>query len=483
MKRLSVIWFLTLIVVTVNGQWLHVSPDSRRLVKDDGSVFFYMADTGWELFHRCTKDETEMYLKDRKAKGFNVIQAVVLAELDGLNTPNAEGKTPLINNDPLRPNEAYFKHVDWVIRKAEELGMYIAVLPTWGDKWNERWGTGPVIFDTPEKAGRYGKWIGKRYKDQPNIIWILGGDRNPEKPGHMDIIRAMAEGIRGGDQGRHLISYHPSGSKSSSQWFHNDSWLDFNMAQTGHMERNHPVYDLTGHDYRLEPVKPCLDGEPQYEDLPVGFTDKNERFIAYDARQAAYWSVLAGALGHTYGNNNIWQMWAPGRKPVIDARIPWYNAIHQPGSLQMGYMRRLFESRPFLEMVPDQDILANVYGQDKRTIRAARGTDSSFVIVYSSFGKPVHLRLGMLAADTLNGYWYNPREGKSIKIHDFTNPRNVKAFVPPSSGDRTDWVLVLDDKHKDYPDPAYNLIVRKFIRPRQNTTKHLVLYTAVEMFK
>ncbi len=454
MKKLILLGFLFVVALSVRAQWLHVSPDGRRLVKEDGSVFFYMADTGWELFHRCSKEETEMYLKDRKEKGFNVIQAVVLAELDGLNTPNTEGETPLINNDPLQPNEAYFKHVDWVIQKAAALGMYIAVLPTWGDKWNKRWGEGPMIFDTPEKARKYGKWIGKRYKDQPNIIWILGGDRNPEKPEHFEIVRAMVEGIRGGDQGSHLITYHPSGGESSSKWFHNESWLDFNLAQTGHMKRNFPVYDLVGHDYNLKPVKPCLDGEPQYEDLPVAFTLQNERFVAYDARQAAYWSVLAGALGHTYGNNNIWQMWAPGRKPVIDARIPWFNAIHQPGAMQMGYMRKLFESRPFLEMVPDQDILANVYGQDKNVIRAARGADSSFLIVYSSYGAPIHLRMEKPAADTLSGYWYNPREGTSIRIPAFYNAGKVKVFVPPSSGSRTDWVLILDDAEKKYPDPG-----------------------------
>lgn len=117
-------------------------------------------------------------------------------------------------------------------------------------------------------------------------------------------------------------------------------------------------------------------------------------------------------------------------------------------------MWRLFESRPFLEMIPDQSVLDSVYGQDKRTIRSARNADSSFVIVYSSFGNPVHLRTGTLAADTISGYWCNPREGKSIPVTAFANPNTVKVFVLPSSGDRTDWVLVLDDAEKSYPDPA-----------------------------
>ncbi len=454
MKTLSILGFIIFFSLVANSQSLQVSSDGHRLVKKDGSVFFYMGDTAWELFHRCSKEETEMYLKDRKEKGFNVIQAVVLSELDGLNTPNSEGNTPLIDNNPLKPNEAYFKHVDWVLRKAEALGIYIAVLPTWGDKWNKKWGVGPVIFDTANKAREYGKWLAKRYKNQPNIIWVTGGDRIPETPLQMEVMQAMAEGIDEVDNGKHLMSFHPSGYYSSSLFFHDTKWLDFNMAQTSHAKINAPVYELIGKDYNLKPIKPCLNGEPQYEDIPVNFSPLNERFVAYDARQAAYWSVLAGAMGHTYGNNNIWQMWTLKSEPILNARIPWHEAIHQPGASQMIYVRKLFESRPFLNMIPDQDILADVYGQDKNVIRAARDKEGSFVIVYTSFGKTIHIQMEKLAADMIKGYWYNPREGTSQPIEPFTNTQKVKTFVPPSSGARTDWVLVLDDKQKSYPDPA-----------------------------
>ncbi len=454
MRTLLYVFLTFLFALPGVAQRLHVSDDGHRLVREDGTVFFYMGDTAWELFHRCTRKEAEMYLNDRKAKGFNVIQAVVLAELDGLNTPNAEGHKPLINNDPLRPDETYFQDVDWVVQKAEELGIYMALLPTWGDKWNKKWGVGPVIFDTPEKAEAYGKWVGHRYRDQPNIIWVLGGDRNPGKPLHYEVVRAMARGLKEGDGGNHLMTYHPQGGVSSSRWFGDDAWLDFNMAQTGHHLLNNPVYDMIGSDYARKPVKPCLDGEPQYEDIPVNFTARNQRFVDWDVRRAAYWSVLAGALGHTYGNNNIWQMYAPGRKPVINAHVPWNYAVWQPGAMQMGYMRRLFESRPFLQMVPGQELLAGVSGEDQKMIRAARGADSSFVIVYIPQGNPVHLSMQMLAAATVSGYWYNPREGTSLRIDPFENGEKIKTFVPPSSGPRTDWVLVLEDAEKNYPDPA-----------------------------
>jgi hypothetical protein len=178
------------------AQLLKVSPNKRYIVRQDGTPFFYLGDTAWELFHRLNREEADKYLQNRVDKGFTVIQAVVLAELDGLNDPNPYGHTPLKNNDPTQPNEDYFKHVDYIVNKAGELGLYIGMLPTWGDKiFKNTWGTGPEIF-TPQNARVYGEYIGKRYANKP-IIWVLGGDRNPRNDADIAIWRAMAEGITG----------------------------------------------------------------------------------------------------------------------------------------------------------------------------------------------------------------------------------------------------------------------------------------------
>ena len=191
---------------------LRVSPDGQFLQRDDGRPFFYLADTAWELFHRLTTDEARDYLETRAAQGFTVIQAVMLAEFDGLRTPNALGRLPFDNLDPLRPDEApdgYWAHVDEVIRIANALGLVVGALPTWGDKWNCLWGDGPEVF-TPDNALGYGRWLGRRYRDA-SLVWILGGDRPVETDRHRAVIEAMAAGLREGDGGSHLITFHPSG--------------------------------------------------------------------------------------------------------------------------------------------------------------------------------------------------------------------------------------------------------------------------------
>ena len=239
---------------------LKVSENKRFLVHEDGTPFFYLGDTAWELFHRLSRNEAKKYLENRRQKGFTVIQAVVLAEMDGLNTPNAYGDKPLIDNDPARPNAKYFNHVDYIVSQAESRGIYIGMLPTWGDKVTKAWGKGPVIFNK-DNAVLYGRFLGKRYRKRPNIIWILGGDRVAD--GSEDIWRAMAVGIRQGGRGKHLMTYHPQGGRTSAQWFHEDAWLDFNMLQSGHSAFNLPNYEKVTADYNRKPVKPCLDGEPR----------------------------------------------------------------------------------------------------------------------------------------------------------------------------------------------------------------------------
>ena len=239
---------------------LKVSPDKRHLLTKDGKPFFWLGDTAWELFHRLTREEAIQYLQNRADKGFTIIQAVVLAELDGLNTPNMYGQKPLINNDPTKPNEAYFKHVDFIVNEAAKRGLMIAMLPSWGDKWNkDKWGLGPEIF-TPENAAVFGEWIGKRYKDKP-IVWVMGGDRNLKDEEDFAIIRNLAAGIKKGDGGNHLLTFHPQGGKSSYDFFAEDSWIDFHMSQTGHRVAS-PDYKTNIKARSLAIAKPHVNGEP-----------------------------------------------------------------------------------------------------------------------------------------------------------------------------------------------------------------------------
>lgn len=435
---------------------LRVAPNGRYLITELGEPFFYLGDTAWELFHRLDRKDADRYLKDRARKGFTVVQAVVLAEFDGLRTPNAYGHLPLLEMDPTRPairpgpENDYWDHVDYIVDRAEDLGLYVGMLPTWGDKWSRRWGVGPEIF-TPQNAELYGAFLGARYRDKP-IIWILGGDRNPENEQHLAIIRALARGLKRGDGGAHLITYHPQGGASSSRWFHREEWLDFNMFQSGHGRLLNPNHEMTLHDRSLDPPKPVIDGEPCYEDHPVNWHRGGEKrwFDEWDVRKAAYSSMLAGAAGHTYGNHNIWQFWHPGREPISLARTPWQLALDHPGARQMGYLRQLLTQRSFHQLEPDQSLMASDPGTGADHARAALAQDRSYALIYLPTGKPVQVRLSKIRGRQVRAWWFNPRQGVAEHIGDFT-AEGEQEFVPPTSGRNNDWVLVLDSIEANLP--------------------------------
>ena len=458
-RLLFLLWMVVSVSAPASGAApLRVSDNHRFLVRADGTPFFYLGDTAWELFHRLNREESERYLKNRAAKGFTVVQAVVLAELEGLTDPNPYGDLPLLNSDPTQPVEAYFRHVDFIVNKAEEVGLFIGMLPTWG-----RWVQENNIF-TETSARSYGEFLGRRYKEKP-IIWILGGDRNPNKASQAAIWRAMAEGITAGAGDRNLdrvlMTFHPQPFDlgSSSQWFHYDDWLDFNMHQNGHCTEV-AVWNDIDKDYERTPVKPVMDGEPVYEDHPVCFRAAEQGYSnAADVRRLLYWELFAGGHGHTYGNHAVWQMWTPNRKPINGPLFPWHEALDRPGAGQMQHARALLESRPFLIRVPDQSVVIpaavpfSVPGAGLKRVQATRGSDGSYAFVYIPAGQAVKINLEKISGGSVQAWWYNPRTGEAKAIGKYS-AGGSREFVPPDPGESIDWVLVLDDATRNFPPPG-----------------------------
>ena len=446
-----------------------MSPNHRFLQHEDGTPFFYLGDTAWELFHRLTREEADSYLRDRASKGFTVIQAVAIAELDGHTVPNAYGHLPLDNFDPASPavvhgpDNDYWDHVDYIVARANDLGMYVGMLPTWGRYWHEGTGVrGNRPLFNERNAESYGEFLGRRCKNSC-VIWVLGGGRKVDNDKQKAIIRAMARGLQRGHGGTQLMTFHPSGGQGSSKWFHNDSWLSFNMRQNGHHTDYTGRYSNTLDDYRRVPVKPVIDGEPLYEDHPISF--KATRFgysIAADVRRPLYWDLFNGACGHTYGHHSVWQMFAPnkGRHPVNKPLCSWQEALSRPGSGQMMYARRLIESRPYFSRVPDPSLVVSapvpqsVPGEERYRMVATRDTAGTYAMIYVPSGRRFTVDTSKLCGKRLKAWWFSPRNGKATAIGTFNNDGTTLTFDTPTDGEMIDWVLVLDDVSCHYPTPG-----------------------------
>lgn len=450
-----------LYVIAQNLPRLKVSPNGHYLQTDIGKPFFYLGDTAWELFHRLNREDALLYLKDRADKGYNVIQAVALAEAGGVTVPNAYGYFPLDSLNPATPacregeENDYWDHVDYIIGAANELGLYVGLLPTWGSWWSDE----NSIFNVMN-AEEYGRWIASRYAEY-NVIWILGGDRNPDTPLKRQIVQAMAYGIRSKD-GRNLMTFHPAGWQTSSEWFHHDEWLSFNSRQSSHHQRynsNSRIWD----DFQRTPSKPVLELEPLYEDHPLEFKPDNEGYsCAWDVRRALYWSLFYGAAGVTYGHHSVWQMYEDqkGFSPINNPIMSWREALNRPAARQAIHLKRLMESRPYFSRVPashfivEDNIPMVVPGAGRYRLVATMDAHGTYAMVYTPISRSFSVNTSMIKGKELVAWWYSPRTGEAKKIGKFVNDVLSRTFTPPAEGEALDWVLVIDDVQQEYPAPG-----------------------------
>ena len=213
---------------------LKISENNRFLADEDNNPFFWLGDTGWLLFKKLDRREAGIYLEDRRQKGFNVIQVMVLHDID--HPVNAYGDSAFLCKNVAAPFETpgsdpeddqeydFWDHADYIIDLAGEKGLYMALVPVWGSNIK----SGAV---TSRQASVYGEWIAKRYRDRKNIIWVNGGDISGNDS--MNVWKSLGSAIRANDPD-HLMTFHPRGRLQSSMWFHDEEWLDFNMIQSGH---------------------------------------------------------------------------------------------------------------------------------------------------------------------------------------------------------------------------------------------------------
>ncbi|MGN1263592.1 MAG: glycoside hydrolase family 140 protein [Prevotella sp.] len=439
-----------------NGR-LKVSDNNRYLQFENGKPFFWLADTGWLLPERLDRDGAEFYLARCAAAGYNVVQVQVI---NGVPAINAYGQMSMTDGFDFTDIDrkgvyGYWDHMDFIIDRAAAHGLYVGMVCIWG-------GLVKAGLMNEEQARSYGTFLAKRYGGKKNIVWIIGGD--VEGTVRTEVWDALARAIRETDSS-HLMTFHPRGRTTSAKWFSSREWLDFNMFQSGHRRYDqrmgnakYPIPDGTEEDVWMYvdsaqshlPLKPVLDGEPSYEDIPQGLHDGNEpRWSAADVRRYAYWSVFAGSCGHTYGHNAVMQFVRPGVKGAYFAdgeTKPWYKALDDEGYNQMKYLKRLMLSLPYFERVADQSAIADNGTRYDRLI-ATRGND--YLLVYNYTGRDMCIDLKKIEGKKKRVWWMNPTDGRLTYIGTYDNITKTFRYHPAADGVR-DGVLIAIDATKDY---------------------------------
>ena len=437
-----------------NGN-LKVSDDRHYLIHENGRPFFWLGNTAWLLPERLTRDEVDFYLSREREEGYNVEQIQVLNAIPTFNIYGRQANDEQFSFAQFTSKNVYgyWDHLDYIVDKAEANGIYIAMDCIWGSQ---------ISRMNVQQAAAYGRFLGNRYKDKPNIIWMIGGDVLGSKG--TESWDALARAIKEVDK-NHLMTFHPRGRTTSAQWFNDREWLDFNMFQSGHRrygQRNgdidYPIPDNTEEDnwqyvslsQKPENLKPVIDGEPSYEDIPQGLHDINApRWQASDVRRYAYWAVFADCFGHTYGHNSIMQFMRPGLSPAYGASKAWWDALNDPGYKQMKYLKRLMLSFPFTVRVADQSIITGENGTQYDRIIATRGND--YLLVYNYSGKDMTIDLSKISGQRKNVWLMNPVDG-SLKYLGEYNSRRADFSYVISDKKNTDRVLIAIDSRQHYLD-------------------------------
>ena len=383
---------------------VRVSQDGRYFVDQAGAPFFWLGDTQWELFQAFSVQDAASVCENRKNKGFSVLQIMILG-VGGGTKPNVQGEKPLVNDDPLTPNERYFAHVDRIVEIANQSDLVCAIGIYHKSNDYRR-------LITQGKARAWAKWVAQRYQRFPNIIWSM----YPEaKQSYTPIVRELAAGLREGDGGRHLITVHPDPSPaSSSQPWHREDWLSFNTIQT--WNSGVANYRMVASDYALAPVKPVVNGEARYEE--EGGT------TPLDVRRGAYWSFLAGGF-YTYGHGGNWL--APNK---------WRSWIDSPGSQHLVVYRRIITSLPrWWTRIPDPSILADSPETDGMLSAAARSATGDWILAYLPGRATVSVHMDKLVSGgEAEAFWIDPKTGDRTRIGSYVAD-GQQSFATPAGWD------------------------------------------------
>lgn len=481
-RILSICLMLGLASVFTYGQkpWdngkLMVSSNNRYLQFENGRPFFWLGDTGWLVPQHLDRSEVEYYFNKCRRAGYNMVQIQVM---DAVPSYNIYGQQSLpygwdfSKADP-EGVYSYWDHLDYIVRKAEQNGIYIGMVAIWGSQVQ----AGNI---NAEQAKAYGKFLAERYKNNPNIIWIIGGDIQGNI--HPEVWDALATSIKSIDN-KHLMTFHPRGRYTSAKWWSKASWMDFHTFQSGHRKygqrmgnKDYPIPDSTEEDnwmyvdstWAYKPIKPVLDDEPSYEDIPKGLHDANEaRWQDYDVRRYAYWSVFAGSCGHTYGHNAIMQMLKPGYPTGYgsDGTVKsWYQALEDPGYNQMQYLTDLMLSFPYFERVPDQSIIVGKNGVKYDRLIATRGKD--YMLIYNYNSNVMKIDLRKISGKKKLLWWFNPSDGAISFIGTADNKIITMSPQMEKSDKVNDRVLIAIDAEKNYISREQTKIVNQRLGDRK----------------
>ena len=416
---------------------LKISADHRYLVGQDEKPFLVVGDTPWSLIAQLDEADIARYLDDRARWGFNAIIVNLLEHKFATHAPaKRDGVAPFRRpGDFTQPNPAYFDYAHRVLSAANQRGLTVWLCPAYlgwggGDEgfFKEIKATGPAVLRG------YGRFVGGRFKDLPNLVWMVGGDYAlPEAERWAGA--ELALGLRDGGATQ-LITAH-GGQTTAVETFGDQPWLAADTVYRYQPDLWRPLQA----NYGRRPVRPFVLIESTYE----GEHDAKPEQI----RRQAWWAMLSGACGQFFGNNPLWHFDGPG---LFKTEVTWQQTLDSTGSRDMARLGAFFARRPWHRLQPDLEnqLATSARGEGTRFISAARTPDGTLALLYlpadGQISREVTLDLSRFPGP-VTAHWFNPAKEDALLPHDRVLPNRERQTLRTPGDNGTgvnDWVLVLE---------------------------------------
>ena len=434
---------------------LRVHASRRYFEHGDGTPFFWLGDTWWMALCRRLRwpDEFRELAADRIAKGFSVVQVVAGLYPDmqpfderGANEAGYPWKPDFTRIDP-----AYWDMADLRIAHLASSGLVPCIVGSWGYF---------MQVAGPEVLRKHWRYLVARYGAYP-VIWCIAGEAlmpyyleqlsDVEKAAKQRELQQrwseLAAYVRSIDSYRRPLTIHPT--RVGRDQVDRPELLDLDMLQTGHSGYASlaTTVDMLEASLAREPRLPVLVGEANYEGILEGSREEIQRFL--------FWTcMLRGAAGHTYGANGLWQLnrreqpYGASPHGTSWGDIDWQAAYQLPGSLQLGYGKRLLETVDWWLLEPHPEWVEPCQTPEQRIGVYAAGIPGRLRILYVPAEQVWALWSGKMKLKQLEpdvdyrAQFWDPKRGAAHQLGKIRGDAGGE-YVLPKPPMFQDWVILL----------------------------------------
>ena len=476
---------VTTYTYTIGSTGWPIKASGRFLVTQAGTAWPMLCSSPQPMIAFLTPTQMGNYMSDRASYGFNCLWfEILLGTYDGGNSDGSllDGTVPFTSPNPgtennydlSTPNNAYWTEIDNIVTQAASYGLVVLL-----DPWDTGLSPSTGVCSTTGQTGwlitartngntkmyNFGAYLGNRYKNFSNVIWVLGDDFQTQ---------ACTTGAAANDST--LVAQFMAGLESADPNHLVSLELNYNFSYTTQNATVRPYSTMNGvytyggiYDEFLQAwnasTVPTFLVESNYEyknntggntsgngmtwpGVPTcGTVPANNTAYDYIPRLEAWWSFTSGAVGEIY--SNFWE-------ESCNFAGPWVQGIDSLGASQIQYISSFLANIPWTTMVPDQThtVVTAGYGTYNASGLNMLGNNyattvwnpaGNLAVVYDPYGNNLTVNLAVFNAH-VGATWYDPTNGNYVAITGSPfNNSGSHVFSTPGNNSRgvADWVLLL----------------------------------------